>query len=151
MRSFATRVIGQHILSYDCSAGLNIDLEMKITFESHCLLYGVSLLWVVVQIFCPYFIWPNFAKTRNDHVLKSWPKLLERVHSFGRRTKAISWGPRITMFISVGLNVALLVDANYVQTSFLASIGVVDDSRLTYRVLRNLPFLVVSNRKKEPT
>lgn len=117
---------------------------MKVSYEAHSLLYGLSCMWLVVQIFTPYLIWPNFAKTESEHLLKSRPKLINYMDSFGRRTGAIRWMPRLIMLIMVSLTVVILYLSNFVQSIFLTLIGVQDTTKLSYKVLIYMPTCIVS-------
>lgn len=117
---------------------------MKLSFESHSLLHGISYMWLIIQIFTPYFIWPNFARTRSDHVLGSAPRLLSIMDSVGKQTRAIYWAPRLIMYVMVSLNVAILCITDYLQAFFLMTIGVTDDTKLSFKVLRTFPICAVS-------
>lgn len=123
---------------------------MKINFECHSLLYGISCMWLLIQIFMPYFIWPNFARTESDHILKSTPRLLTRLDSIGKRTRAVYWMPRLAMSIMVGLAVALLYVTNYLQPFFLKTIGVNEATKLSFKFMSHTPMCTVSNQNKTP-
>lgn len=119
-------------------------VKMKLSFESHSLLYGISYLWLIIQIVSPYFIWPNFSRSRSEHVLKSRPKLLQYMDSIGRKTRAIRWSPRFVLVAALMLNLAMLVLHNDIQNHFLKSLGITNTSRLSYKVLYYFPIILVS-------
>lgn len=118
--------------------------RMKLSFHSYSLLYGLSYLWLVMQIVNPYHIWPNFGATQSNHILKSWPRLLHHIEIIGRSTRAIYWNPKVTLVAFVALNITLTVMQNDVQEFFLSLVKIKDTSRLTYKVVRYLPILLVS-------
>lgn len=55
------------------------------------------------------------------------------------------WSPGFFMLVTVTLNVAILIITDHVVASFLNHIGVLDSTRLTYKVLLYMPLVVVSN------
>lgn len=121
-----------------------INIKMKITFESHSLLYGLSHLWLVIQISVPYLIWPNFAKTQSEYVPTSRSRLLSFMDSLGNRIKARRWAPRAAMFVMISLQLGILVATDHVVGFFLNSIGITDTSKLSYKVLLYFPLIIVS-------
>lgn len=123
-------------------------LTMKLSFEPQFLLFGLSYMWLIIQISSPYLIWPNFAKTRGDHVLRARPRLLNFLESFATRTKVTSWASHLIMANMVSLNVAILLCCSVLQPIFLASIGIKDTTKLSYKVLIYIMIGVVSNSNR---